>query len=188
MKNEFVSMVSHELRTPLTSIRGSLGLILGGVGGPLNEQLQNLLEIAQKNSERLLVLINDILDIEKIEAGRINFEIRPLPLLPLLEQILQVNQAYAENYGVQMRLQVDPDCEGCQIRADSHRLTPRRIGRLAGQPAAGLVTPCRSGSRARDPPILSPPDLSTVCPSGCLRYAPAGRDGIGLEHQQSDCR
>ncbi len=123
MKNEFVSMVSHELRTPLTSIRGSLGLILGGVAGPLNEQLQNLLEIAQKNSERLLVLINDILDIEKIEAGRINFEIRPLPLLPLLEQILQVNQAYAENYGVQMRLQVDPDCEGCQIRADSHRLT-----------------------------------------------------------------
>ncbi|MCF2970262.1 PAS domain S-box protein [Synechococcus sp. Nb3U1] len=123
MKNEFVSMVSHELRTPLTSIRGSLGLILGGVGGPLNEQLRHLLDIAQKNSERLLVLINDILDIEKIEAGRINFEIRPLFLRPLLEQILQVNQAYAESYGVQMRLQVDPDCEGCQIRADSHRLT-----------------------------------------------------------------
>ncbi|MEN9222875.1 MAG: PAS domain S-box protein, partial [Thermostichus sp. BF3_bins_97] len=123
MKNEFVSMVSHELRTPLTSIRGSLGLILGGVGGPLTEQLHNLLEIAQKNSERLLVLINDILDIEKIEAGRITFENRPLPLRPLLEQILQVNQAYAENYGVQMRLQVDPDCEGCRIRADSHRLT-----------------------------------------------------------------
>ncbi|MEN9262460.1 MAG: PAS domain S-box protein, partial [Thermostichus sp. HHBFW_bins_43] len=123
MKNEFVSMVSHELRTPLTSIRGSLGLILGGVGGPLNEQQHNLLQIAQKNSERLLILINDILDIEKIEAGRISFEIRPLLMKPLLEQILQVNQAYAENYGVQMRLQVDPDCEGCQIRADSHRLT-----------------------------------------------------------------
>ncbi|MFQ3614974.1 MAG: PAS domain S-box protein [Cyanobacteriota bacterium] len=123
MKNEFVSMVSHELRTPLTSIRGSLGLILGGVGGPLNEQHQNLLEIAQKNSERLLVLINDILDIEKIEAGRISFEIRPLPLVPLLEQILQVNQSYADNYGVRMRLSVDPGCADCQIRADSQRFT-----------------------------------------------------------------
>ncbi|MEN9229519.1 MAG: PAS domain S-box protein [Thermostichus sp. DG02_5_bins_236] len=123
MKNEFVSMVSHELRTPLTSIRGSLGLILGGVGGSLNEQLRNLLEIAQKNTERLLVLINDILDIEKIEAGRINFEIRPLSLVPLLEQILQVNQSYADKYGVRMHLEVAPGCEEAQVCTDSHRFT-----------------------------------------------------------------
>ncbi|HJX28191.1 MAG TPA: MASE3 domain-containing protein, partial [Thermoanaerobaculia bacterium] len=66
MKDDFVSVVSHELRTPLTSIRGSLGLLAGGVAGPLPERAGMLLDIAAKNSERLVRLINDILDIEKI--------------------------------------------------------------------------------------------------------------------------
>src|SRR4029453_13065083 len=67
LKNEFISTGSHELRTPLTSIRGSLGLIAGGVTGALPEKAANLVNIAYSNSERLVHIINDILDMEKIE-------------------------------------------------------------------------------------------------------------------------
>ena len=70
LKNEFISTVSHELRTPLTSILGSLGLVTGGVAGEVPAQARAMLEIAHKNSERLVRLINDILDIEKIESGK----------------------------------------------------------------------------------------------------------------------
>ena len=68
--NEFVSMVSHELRTPLTSIKGSIALLQGGIVGPLPDKAKNLLEIAINNCERLQILINDLLDIEKVEAGK----------------------------------------------------------------------------------------------------------------------
>ncbi|WP_448561266.1 PAS domain S-box protein [Trichothermofontia sp.] len=117
LKDEFVSMVSHELRTPLTSIRGSLGLILGGVSGDVPEQTRMLLEIAYKNSERLITLINDILDIEKIESGRIDFNLQPLELTPLLTQAIATNQTYADQFQVRLvltetvpvRVNADPD-------------------------------------------------------------------------------
>ncbi|MDP3413898.1 MAG: PAS domain S-box protein, partial [Polaromonas sp.] len=83
MKSEFVSTVSHELRTPLTSIRGSLGLVSGGIAGELPDKARSLVEIAKNNCERLIRLINDILDSEKIESGKMSFEIKPLELLPL---------------------------------------------------------------------------------------------------------
>ena len=70
MKDEFLSVVSHELRTPLTAIRGSLGLLAGGMLGTLEERGQRMLEIAAQNTDRLVRLINDLLDIEKIESGR----------------------------------------------------------------------------------------------------------------------
>ncbi len=103
MKNDFVSVVSHELRTPLTSIRGSLGLLAGGVAGPLPEKARSLVEIAAKNSERLGRLINDILDIEKMESGRVGFRFAPVELGPLVEQAVESNRAYAETYGVELR-------------------------------------------------------------------------------------
>lgn len=91
MKSEFVSTVSHELRTPLTSIRGSLGLITGGIAGVLPDKARNLVEIAKNNCERLLRRINDILDSEKIESGKMQFELTPMEILPLLEQALADN-------------------------------------------------------------------------------------------------
>jgi PAS domain S-box-containing protein len=103
MKNDFVSVVSHELRTPLTSIRGSLGLIAGGVAGELPEKARSLVEIAAKNSERLARLINDILDIEKIESGKMGFRFAPVDLGPLVEQAVESNRAYAETLGVELR-------------------------------------------------------------------------------------
>lgn len=100
MKTEFISTVSHELRTPLTSIRGALGLIAGGVVGELPAQAKALVDIAHKNSERLILLVNDILDMEKIASGKMNFNLQSVELAPLIEQALAANRAYAEQFKV----------------------------------------------------------------------------------------
>lgn len=104
MKNEFISTVSHELRTPLTAISGALGLVVGGAAGVLPEKMQQMLEIADKNSQRLGVLINDLLDMEKLVAGKMRFNMQVQALQPLLEQAIQDNQAYADRFGVHLRL------------------------------------------------------------------------------------
>ncbi|MBA4049947.1 MAG: hypothetical protein C0464_02950 [Cyanobacteria bacterium DS2.008] len=75
MKKEFVSTVSHELRTPLTSIRGSLTLLAVGAMGALPEQAKKVVNIAERNTIRLIGLINDILDVEKLEAGKLDMEL-----------------------------------------------------------------------------------------------------------------
>ncbi len=105
LKNEFVSTVSHELRTPLTSIKGALGLIRSGVTGALPDKLGNMLNIAYNNSDRLVRLINDILDIEKIEAGKMDFQMIHLDLLVLIRESLDANQAYARQHAVDYQLE-----------------------------------------------------------------------------------
>jgi PAS domain S-box-containing protein len=120
MKNEFVSMVSHELRTPLTSIRGSLGLIAGGVAGEVSPQVKAMVDIAHNNSERLVRLINDILDMEKIESGKMVFEITPTPLLPLVKQAIDAMQSYADQYGVHFTLKEGLD--EATVNVDSDRM------------------------------------------------------------------
>ena len=112
MKNEFVSTVSHELRTPLTSIRGSLGLVIGGTCGEVSEKMRPLLEIAANNSDRLVRLINDILDIEKIESGSMKFDLHPQPIGPIIAQSLQTAAGYAQQYDVRFELtRPVPDAE-----------------------------------------------------------------------------
>jgi PAS domain S-box-containing protein len=120
MKSEFISTVSHELRTPLTSIRGSLSLMAGGVVGELPAAAKPLVDIAHKNSERLILLVNDILDMEKIEAGKMEFDIRPVNLMPLLKQSLESNRAYAEQYKVGYVL--ENDLPEATINIDANRL------------------------------------------------------------------
>lgn len=120
MKNDFVSVVSHELRTPLTSIRGSLGLIAGGVAGELPEKARALVEIASKSCERLVRLINDILDVEKIESGQMGFHFVPVELAPLIERAVEDNRAYAEGYGVELR--VAATAAGARVWGDPDRL------------------------------------------------------------------
>jgi PAS domain S-box-containing protein len=120
MKNDFVSVVSHELRTPLTSIRGSLGLIAGGVAGPVPEKARALVDIAAKNCERLVRLINDILDVEKIESGQMGFRYAPVELMPLIEHAVESNRAYAEGYEVELRIVRAVD--GVRVWADTDRL------------------------------------------------------------------
>jgi PAS domain S-box-containing protein len=121
LKNEFVSTVSHELRTPLTSIRGSLGLIAAGAAGALPEKARSLLEIAYKNSERLVGLVNDILDIEKIESGRMEFRHDRLEAGVLVEQAVEANQAYAAQHEVEYRITTRPDLP-LPVQGDADRL------------------------------------------------------------------
>jgi PAS domain S-box-containing protein len=104
LKDEFVSTVSHELRTPLTSISGSLGLLLGGTAGTLPDAAVRLLGIAHSNSRRLVRLINDILDIEKIESGQVVFNFKRVDVHALTEQVIEANRAYADGFGVRVRL------------------------------------------------------------------------------------
>jgi PAS domain S-box-containing protein len=102
LKNEFVSIVSHELRTPLTSIRGSLGLMEGGAAGELPPKARELIGIARQNADRLIRLINDILDLEKIEAGKIQLHIATLAPADLVERTVAELRAMALQFKVRI--------------------------------------------------------------------------------------
>ncbi|MDO8651043.1 MAG: PAS domain-containing protein [Undibacterium sp.] len=109
LKSEFISVVSHELRTPLTSIRGSLSLLEAGVGGELPEKAQHLIKIAHNNSRRLVGLVNDILDMEKLASGKMSFKTERVDLVHLLEQAIEANVAYALALNVSLRLVHHPE-------------------------------------------------------------------------------
>lgn len=111
MKNQFVSMVSHELRTPLTAISGSLGLLKGGVLGNLPEPMQPMLQIAAENAARLTQLINDLLDIDKLVAGKMQFSLQPVNVLPLLAECVRQNQPYADKFGNRILHSDGPDAQ-----------------------------------------------------------------------------
>lgn len=119
MKSEFVSTVSHELRTPLTSIQGSLGLLCRTAASSLPESSRKLLDVARRNSDRLALLINDLLDMEKIEAGKLRFDLTRQPIMPLVEQSLEANAGYAITYRVQFKLMATSPAT--QARVDANR-------------------------------------------------------------------
>jgi signal transduction histidine kinase len=120
LKDEFVSTVSHELRTPLTSIAGSLGLLMGNAAGGLSKSAERLLEIAHTNSVRLVRLVNDILDIEKLESGHVVFDLKKIQVRPLVEQTVEAIRGFAEGHRVKVRL--DAAVAMDDIRADTDRL------------------------------------------------------------------
>lgn len=114
MKNEFISVVYHEIRTPLTSLRGSLGLLAGGVTGELSNQGKTLLSIAVNNTERLIRLISDILDLEKIESGSMELNIHPHKAENLAERAVEAMQGLANDH----RITIDKEIEPCPLAAD----------------------------------------------------------------------
>jgi PAS domain S-box-containing protein len=120
MKNEFVSTVSHELRTPLTSIHGALGLLLGKVADTIPPKMKMLLDTAYRNSERLSLLINDILDLEKIESGKLDFEFHLVDIVKLTQQAITANEGYADKHHVKLQLLASPD--NALVFGDDHRL------------------------------------------------------------------
>ena len=120
VKSEFLSTVSHELRTPLTAIAGSIGLVAGGALGPLPPGISEMLQIADKNSQRLSFLINDLLDMEKLIAGKLHFNFQVQELMPLLDQALEDNRSYAERF--QVRYQIDQRLDGTLVNVDAQRL------------------------------------------------------------------
>lgn len=108
MKSEFVSTVSHELRTPLTSIGGSLALLAGGAAGELQQKAVRLVAIAHSNCERLIRLINDLLDIEKIESGKMTFDMRKFTLASLIQRTVSANLQFARDNKVDIEIGLPP--------------------------------------------------------------------------------
>lgn len=120
LNNEFISTVGHELKTSLTSIHGVLGLIVGGVVGEVSDKLMDLLRIAYKNSERLNYIIDDILDAERIESGKIQLNLQTISIRPLLERAIEINSVYDKKYGVTFT--IEGSSEGQEVIADKRRL------------------------------------------------------------------
>jgi PAS domain S-box-containing protein len=125
MKSEFVAMVSHELRTPLTSIKGYVDMLLDGDAGPLADEHQELLRIVKSNADRLLLLINDLLDMSRIEAGKLSLHRIPLDLRPLIRQVAATMRPHLD--AKQQRLTLDlpetpPDGSAPLIAGDAARL------------------------------------------------------------------
>ncbi len=121
-KSQFVSTVSHELRTPLTSIKGSLDLINSGAIGPVPEQMRGLIEMASKNGARLSTLINDVLDLQKIEAGEMKFKQQMVDVPALLAESVATTQGLAESNAVTIEADTAPVVP-LHVMADESRLT-----------------------------------------------------------------
>ncbi len=120
VKDEFVSVVSHELRTPLTSIRGALGLMDGGVVAGLQGQAIDLIRIAHANALRLMALVNDLLDIQRLESDQVNLQLEPLDLRAVVDRMLEAHQGLAETYGTSFRFQHPPG--SFTVEADVRRI------------------------------------------------------------------
>jgi PAS domain S-box-containing protein len=151
-KSEFLSTVSHELRTPLTSISGALGLIRAGVAGDLAPKLKSMLDIAANNCERLMQIINDILDVQKIEAGKMDYRMKRVNLAALVRESIEANRTYGRNNGVALVLgEVE---ENSTIVGDSDRLMQVMANLISNavkfSPAKGEV----EISVTREPPFF----------------------------------
>ena len=119
MKDDFISTVSHELRTPLTSIQGSLALLRGDALGELSEEAAGILDIATRNSERLARLINELLDVEKIIAGKMVFTVSECDAVRLTRQSVESMTAFALNHGVDINFIADGAAElSCLVDPD----------------------------------------------------------------------
>ncbi len=120
LKSEFVSTVSHELRTPLTAVGGALSLAISGQLGALPEPALKLLDIAQKNSQRLAELINDLLDIDKLSAGKLALDLEVQLLMPIVDDAISAMTSYAQKCGVHIVLGVR--YEYLLVKVDARRL------------------------------------------------------------------
>ena len=122
-KDEFVSTVSHELRTPLTSIRGALALLKGGVLDSAPDKARTMIDVAHRNSERLSKLVDDLLDVQRIQAGRMVYYLSDVAVSPLVADAIEAIRPFAARAGVEVRLKAD--CPNAFIHAD-----PERIGQV----------------------------------------------------------
>jgi PAS domain S-box-containing protein len=108
MKSEFVATVSHELRTPMTSIKGYVDILLMGVAGAMPEQQKKFLQVVQDNTERLTILVNDLLDLSRIEAGQVNLITQPVDLAEIIDDsLMEINRlTVAEKKSMQFDIQL----------------------------------------------------------------------------------
>lgn len=122
MKNEFVSTVSHELRTPLTSIHASLSMLDQGMAGELPPDAAGLIRIAGQSCDRLMRMVNDLLDIQKIEAGQMSYRRDAQPLAPLVRHVADAMAGQARQTGALLRLDLPPGAEGVHAEIDHDRM------------------------------------------------------------------
>jgi len=108
MKTEFVSLVSHELRTPLTSIKGFTEMVLDGDAGEINEEVEEYLGIVFSNAERLVALVNDLLDLSRVESGRIQLQSEPVDLNQVVQIVVATMQHKLQEKGQRLSVQLDP--------------------------------------------------------------------------------
>lgn len=120
LKADFVSTVSHELRTPLTSINGALKLVEMGVGGQMPTKARELVEVASRNSQKLILLINDLLDMQKIESGQLTFAMAAFDPLDLISQGVESIRTYAADKQIEFRVQVSESA--IPVWGDAHRV------------------------------------------------------------------
>jgi len=119
-RDEFLATVSHELRTPLTAIHGALELIANGVTGPIGERTREMLQIACKNSDRLILLVNDLLDMRRVESGNLELDRQPIDLVSVIRRAIEENSSYLEQF--QVRCRFDPDRDRIPVYGDRNRL------------------------------------------------------------------
>ena len=140
LKNGFLSTVSHELRTPLTSIRGSLGLLASGAIGPLSDEVAEVVAIAERNAVRLNALVNDILDLERLDTGTIELQFAVAPVEPILRGAMESLAAFAQQHGVS----VEAAEVSSIIWADADRIGQVLVNLLSNavkfSPPGGVVT------------------------------------------------
>lgn len=120
LKSEFISIVSHELRTPLTAIRNSLDIILSGKVGEVTENMDRFLNMAKRNSARLSGIINDLLDLSKIEAGKMDFKFEIMKIEPVIEYVKTSLDEMAKEKKLVLKTRIEDN--SADIYADSHRL------------------------------------------------------------------
>ena len=120
MKSEFVSLVSHELRTPLTPIKNSLDIILKGMTGEVTEQTQKFVAMAKKNADKLSDIINDLLDLSKVEAGKMEFRFENKSVLPSLEYVKSTFEQIAKNKNINLTLDINGEIP--ELYIDSKRM------------------------------------------------------------------
>lgn len=166
-KEEFVSIVGHELRTPLTSIRGSLGLLAGGLLGELPPEATSMVGLAVANTDRLVRLVNDILDIERMDSGHLPLERTPVGVGELVRQSAQALQGTAEDAGVRLRT----DIEEVEVCADGDRIV---------QTLVNLV-----GNAIKFSPRDSFVTVAVAPGNGCARFSVTDQ-GRGIPAEQLD--
>ncbi len=142
LKNEFISTVSHELRTPMTSIKGFTDLLFLGMAGGLTDTQRNFLQIIKSNVDRLTALVNDILDISRIETGRLRLTIEPLDLGRIVSQVVTTFQAQYDNRGLALSWNEPQGLP--QVRGDEGRIIQILTNLIANAwqytPSGGQVT------------------------------------------------
>jgi PAS domain S-box-containing protein len=139
LKKGFLSTVSHELRTPLTSIRGSLGLLASGAAGPLSDHVLEVVALAERNAIRLVALIEDILDLERLETGKIELQISNVPIASILRRAIESLAAFGAE-----SVRVEAPTVSSSIHADADRIVQVLVNLLSNavkfSPPGGVVT------------------------------------------------